>query len=129
MLGSVVEARLEIGMLFKILTTSKTVAPNNEDRLQQTIKYPVQIHIGGISVWPEIFPREQELGGWRWVVRDQLLGIGPVWKLTVGRSQNSQQKCPPETASSGAMQGRLGIFPLIFSPSVDCQPQAGEKVE
>lgn len=38
------ENSLEVGMIFKVLTTTKPAAPNNEDGLQQTMKYPAQIH-------------------------------------------------------------------------------------
>lgn len=40
------ENRLEVGIIFQVLTTTKTAASNNEDGLQQTMKYPVDIRTG-----------------------------------------------------------------------------------
>lgn len=102
-------------MIFKILISGKKATPNHEDGIQQIMKYPVQIHTGWISVWAEA-PREQELGGWSWDIRGQLLGECPVWESTMRRWQNSQTKCP-YGSQYWALQWRLCVSPLIFSPS------------
>lgn len=66
------EEKMEISMVFKLLTTSKIATPKNEGGFQKTIKYPVQTH-NGYTV-----PQGARAGKVGVGCKNQLLGKGLV---------------------------------------------------